>query len=60
MIKSEIVHKNRLATDLISDIQASKVIYDSTIFSEEYEIKGFIQEISLIPFGFLLMSNIQV
>ena len=60
-IKSELVHQNRLSNELISDIKAAKTLCDSfCLNSQTTDLFGFIQKISLDPFGFLLLSHIQV
>ncbi len=67
-IKYELRHKNRFSTDHLIDVIAAKRVFKTLeVFSkDEYKslpddyIHGFIQEISLDPFGFLLFSNLQV
>ena len=63
-IKSEFTHRNRIDSDLIVDTHACKTMFDAShpsVPSQQHShIKGFIQNISLVPFGFLLMSSIQV
>lgn len=48
--------------NMITDCILTKKHFDSFCFSfhPPLEIKGFIQSISLEPFGFVLMSEIQV
>ena len=60
-IKNEKMHENRFSNDLICDIKASKILCDSfCITFEETDMLGFIQKTILNPFGFLLLSYIQV
>jgi hypothetical protein len=61
MIKSEFLHQNRISNDIFHDAQSAKIIHDNyykKVFRDG--LLGFIQEISLDPFGFLLISDIQV
>jgi hypothetical protein len=57
-MKYEIDHENRLSTELMTDCLATKKIYDE--ICEGHIMKGMVQEIMFIPFGFLLFSEIQV
>ena len=59
-IKYEFKHKNRISTEVFFDANATKIITDSLIGNDNDKIKGYIQEIGLNPFGFLLISEIQV
>ncbi len=60
-IKYEELHKDRLSTNFIDDVQAAKELCDNLCFKiNENGIDGFIREIQLDPFGFLLISDIQV
>ena len=60
-IKSQFVHRNRLDADIIIDTDACKRLFDASYPPETPgRIKGYMQDISLCPFGFLLISNIQV
>ena len=63
-IKSQFGHRQRLDMDLIVDTNACKTMFDASHppdhLSPHGRIKGFMQNISLDPFGFLMMSNTQV
>lgn len=58
-IKSEAKYNKRICNELVIDINATKRICDKTCM-ENSDFKGFIRDISLDPFGFLLLSLIQV
>ena len=60
-IKSEFNHRNRLDTDILVDIEACKRFYHSSFPAEQNgKISGYVQDISLNPFGFTIISDIQV
>ena len=61
VVKREFNIKDRLSSKIVLDAQASKLVMDNLIPNNSNDaIKGFIQDISLDPFGFFLMSIIQV
>lgn len=60
MIKSEYNDLNRLSSDIYSDADLAKKMTDDLCLISKSELHGYIQEISLNPFGFLLISDIQV
>ncbi len=61
MMKYEKVHANRISPDLLTDLTVAQAHYvyfcGESVFSK---LPGYIQEIVWSPFGFLLMSEIQV
>ena len=58
-VKSEFKYRNRLSVDIFSDAIATKRLFNM-ITNEATQLKGFIHHIGLDPFGFLLISEIQV
>lgn len=65
-IKSDYVHRNRISTDIIIDSMSAKNLLDKLCFSRDIfvkdkdSLKGYIQNISIDPFGLLFTSEIQV
>ena len=61
-IKYNYVHRERISSFLYGDIKGAKQLLDVLCLSPEGEsgLHGFIQEIKLTPFGFLIISDIQV
>lgn len=59
-MKSEFINKHRLSSDVYIDVLATKSVTDRMCLKSSSNIDGYIQEISLNPFGFLLFSDIQV
>ncbi|CAF1061763.1 unnamed protein product [Brachionus calyciflorus] len=59
-IKNELDNKFRLSRDLIFDLKATKILSENIGISTNSEFKGFVHNICLDPYGFLLMSDIQV
>ena len=59
-MKSEMRNQFKISHDIIIDAEASKILSDAFWFTNEFMIKGYIHEQSSNPFGFLLMSDIQV
>ena len=60
-IRNEMIHRERLSTNLMDDCRATKTLLDSTCLSSElHSIKGFIQEINDDPFGLILFTEIEV
>ena len=60
MIKKEFVDSFKLSNEVFVDAQAAKVLTDGLCYSVNNTVSGFIQEISLDPYGFFLLSDIQV
>lgn len=60
MIKSEAVSRSRISNEVFIDSSATKTITDTMCLASKSNIQGYIQEIGLDPFGFLLFSDIQV
>lgn len=59
VIKSEFKLKNRIASDLHNDAAGAKIVFDN-LLTENKKIKGFIHELGIDPFGFVMTSEIQV
>ncbi len=61
-IRYEFRARNRVSRDLIVDAQAAKVLCEHLCLypHKDGELRGFIQEIRIDPFGMLLISDIQV
>ena len=65
-MKYEEIHKDRMSNDIFRDVLITKQLMQSLIgVSTELNIStqklnGYIQDISLDPFGFLLISELQV
>ena len=59
-IKSEFVNRDKISNDVFQDAEAAKYIMDGLCLVENSKFYGYIQEISLSPFGFILTSYIQV
>ena len=59
-IKYEIKHEKRLSNDMIIDIISAKRLLDKAYLHYSAKIPGFIQNISIDPFGYILLSDIQV
>ena len=60
MIKSEFSNQNKISSDVFTDALAAKAVSDGMCLESNSNIKGYISEIGLDPFGFLLISDIQV
>ena len=60
MIKSEFVNRHKMSSDVYIDTLATKTLTDGLCLESSSNIEGYIQEIGLNPFGFLLLSDIQV
>lgn len=58
-MKSEFFHRYRISSDIFIDAIATKTIFDS-LNSSSGKVTGFISNIGLSPFGFLLFSEFQV
>lgn len=60
-IKSEYILKNRISRDMLIDSEAIKLAFDESFQGEnKQEICGYVQDISMNPFGMLLISKFQV
>jgi hypothetical protein len=59
-MKSEFVNRHKMSSDVFVDVLAAKSVTDGMCLKSSSNIEGYIQEISLNPFGFLLFSDIQV
>jgi hypothetical protein len=59
-IKSEWNNRKRLDRDVFVDALKSKFLTDCICLETKTKIKGYIQNIEMVPFGLLLMSDIQV
>ena len=61
-IKREFINKSKISNDISTDFNAAKLSCDEfcIVINEKSLYKGYISDISLIPFGFLLNSEIQV
>lgn len=59
-MKSEIRNQFKISHDISIDAEAAKIVSDAYWYTNELSIKGFIHELSANPFGFLLISDIQV
>jgi hypothetical protein len=62
VIKSEFRNAERYSSNVFEDVDRAKMIYDNLFISqnESIIIKGFIQEIKMNKFGFLLYTEKQV
>ena len=60
-MKSLFNKSSRISTDIFIDSNSTKVIYDK-MFGENLgrSLKGFVQDISLNPYAFFMMSDMQV
>lgn len=61
-MRSEFRNRFKVSSDICIDAIASKTIFETLAkkITGNIKINGFIQNIGLDPFGFLLMSAIQV
>ena len=61
-IKYEYKHKDKILSDIFRDTEATKNLCDFLCIklNDFDSLNGFVQEHSYNPFGFLLMSQIQV
>lgn len=68
-MKWEAVHKNKISSHIHDDALGSKIIFSSNIEHEnhlllnnksKFCIKGFIHELGNDPFGYILISQLQV
>lgn len=60
-MKSEFNHRFQLNNEFRIDCDASKLVFDLILpFHQIKGIQGFLQEINSNPFGFIMVSEIQV
>ena len=60
-VKYQYQHKNRLSIDRYIDIDLAKKFFLSLCIPvTKLGLKGFVQEIYHDPFGFILLSDLQV
>jgi hypothetical protein len=60
-MRSEFNHRFQLSNEFRIDCDAAKLVFDIMLpLSKKNGIQGFIQEIHSNPFGFILISEIQV
>lgn len=60
-MRSQFKHQFQLSNELRIDSDAAKLFFDSLLDKHNnITLKGFVQEINSNPFGFLLMTEIQV
>jgi hypothetical protein len=61
VIKYEKVHKDRLAVKLRDDLDSAKIVCDNLCLKiKENGVDGYLQNTQTNPFGFLLLSELQV
>lgn len=61
-MKSDFILQNRISNDSFIDAQATKIIIDklSTSLNANNHIVGFMHDVCLFPFGFMMFSELQV
>ncbi len=61
-MKHEYVHRNRLSIDIDKDAKMAKQFFDHLCLSinQSSKIKGYIRELHSDPFGYILLSELQV
>lgn len=59
-IKHEFRNRNKISNEVFNDCEIIKLITDSMCLASQTTLNGYIHEIGLNPFGFLLISDIQV
>lgn len=59
-IKSEYYNRNRISNDVFVDACSAKTLSDHWCAAVYSKLDGYIHEIGLDPFGFLLISDKQV
>jgi hypothetical protein len=57
---NELRRRNAFSTDIMIDAVGTKNVFDLTAIQPEEKVKGYISNIGLNPYGFLLFSEIQV
>lgn len=67
VIKYEFIHKNRISSNIHDDANGAKIMFDHLLINEplnndcgKNKIVGYIHELGQNPFGYLLISDIQV
>ena len=60
MMRSEFLHRYRMSTDIFIDSLSTRTIFENVCLKINGSLNGFLQLITLSPFGFLLMCEIQV
>jgi hypothetical protein len=56
--KYEAVHQARLTNDIFTDARATKLLNQRLIRGKHFD--GFVQEVHDDPFGYIMISEIQV
>lgn len=59
-MKHETVHKERLFSEIFTDTLASKLVSDSLLFTTNADFEVCMHDLSMNPYGFILLSDIQV
>ncbi len=59
-MRYEFKNRNKLSNDHLKDAETTKLLTDHFSFSSNNLCKGFIRELGLNPFGFLILSSIHV
>jgi hypothetical protein len=61
-MKHEYVHRNRLCIDIDKDAKMAKHFFDSLCikYNQSSRIKGYIRELHSDPFGYILLTEMQV
>jgi hypothetical protein len=60
-IKEEFLNQNKLSKEILIDAKLTKQVFDFMYHKIDYtNIEGYIHELTLDPFGFLLISDLQV
>ena len=61
-MKYEHVNREKISNDIFTDVLATKTNYDKQALRliPNSSCTGFIQEISMVPYGMLLISDLQV
>lgn len=60
MMKSALIHYFKISNEVFIDALAAKNVTDQIYGESSSKLNGYIQEVSLSPFGFLLISQIKV
>jgi hypothetical protein len=59
-MKHEFEHRYRLSDDVFDDLTISKLFCDKLCLPNEGFISGYVHQLCQDPFGFILLSDIQV
>jgi hypothetical protein len=59
-MKSSLLHFYKISNEVFIDAQAAKNITDQIFSDSNSQLKGFLHDVSLDPFGYLLISQVQV